>query len=78
MRRRRGAEPQQLLVDPISCEAVGLCAHTVPELITLDRWGYPIVSGESLGAGQIRAAKRAVRGCPRRALGLARVDDGSG
>ncbi len=77
MRRRRAAAAQRLVVDPISCEAVGLCAHNAPELISLDRWGYPIASSEPLNGHPLREAKRAVRGCPRRALGLVPVNDSS-
>lgn len=32
-----------LEVDRIRCDAHRLCAELLPELITLDDWGYPIV-----------------------------------
>ena len=32
-----------LRVNPIMCEAHGLCAELLPELIRLDDWGYPII-----------------------------------
>ena len=35
---------KQLRVDPISCTGHGLCAELLPELITLDEWGYPVLS----------------------------------
>lgn len=60
----------RLVVNPVACEAVGLCALTAPGLVELDRWGYPIVPQDQLTGSRLRAAKRAVRGCPRRALGL--------
>ena len=40
-----------LRVNPISCDGHGLCAEIVPELIELDEWGYPIVSGKPVPAG---------------------------
>jgi ferredoxin len=33
----------RLRVNPITCEAHGLCAELLPELIRLDDWGYPIL-----------------------------------
>ena len=60
----------RLVVNPVACEAVGLCALTAPSLVELDRWGYPIVPRDRLTGSRLRAARRAVRGCPRRALAL--------
>ena len=59
----------RLVVDPVSCEAVGLCAHLAPDVVALDRWGYPVVAAHLTGRDEAAAA-RAVRGCPRRALHL--------
>lgn len=73
MRRRRPPPAVRLVVNPVACEAVGLCAHLAPDLVDLDRWGYPVVPTGRLPAGRLTAARRAVRGCPRRALRL--VDD---
>jgi ferredoxin len=64
----------RIVVDPVACEAVGLCAYLAPELISLDRWGYPIVPQRALGLEDERAAVRAARGCPRRALALVTAD----
>ncbi len=36
---------KQLRVNPIACTGHGLCAELAPELVTLDEWGYPIVTG---------------------------------
>src|SRR5438477_51796 len=33
----------RLRVNPIACEAHGLCVELLPELIRLDDWGYPII-----------------------------------
>ena len=44
----------------------------VPELITLDDWGLPIVSGEDVPPGLRDDAEEAVRLCPLLALRLDR------
>lgn len=74
MARDRQRGPARLAVDPVSCEAVGVCAHLAPSLIDLDRWGYPVVPGHVLSAEEEKAGARAVRGCPRRALAVVPVD----
>ena len=33
-------------VNPIACEAHGMCAELLPERITLDEWGYPVIDGD--------------------------------
>jgi len=63
-------------VNPIACEAHGMCAELLPERITLDPWGYPIVDGERLAGAQVEHAMRAARACPTFALLLDR--DGNG
>lgn len=72
----------RLRVDMVACDGIGQCALVAPELVGLDRWGYPVVrddagsgggGGRGPGAGDRRddaAARRAVRACPRRALWL--------
>ena len=62
---------QQLLrVDPIVCDGNGLCAELLPERITLDDWGYPIVDPAPVGADLLAHARRAVSACPLLALRL--------
>jgi ferredoxin len=55
-------------VNPIACEAHGMCAELLPERITLDEWGYPIVDGAPLAGWQVEHAIRAARACPTFAL----------
>jgi len=31
----------KLRVNPIMCDGHGMCAELLPEIITLDQWGYP-------------------------------------
>ena len=57
-------------VDPIACEAYGYCAELLPELVTLDEWGYPIVDGSPVRRDQVDRARRAAKECPRRAFSL--------
>jgi ferredoxin len=63
---------QRLRVDPIACAGHGLCADLLPELIELDEWGYPIISGP-VPAWLATPARRAVRACPVLALHLERA-----
>lgn len=62
--------PARLRLDPVACDGVGMCAHLAPALIGLDPWGFPLVPSGSLGGHDRSAARRAVAGCPRRALFL--------
>lgn len=67
---RSTPQQERLVVNPVACEAVGLCAHLAPTVVDLDRWGYPIVPPGPLAPSRVTAARRAVRACPRRALSL--------
>jgi ferredoxin len=55
-------------VNPIACEAHGMCAELLPERITLDEWGYPVLDGSPLHGAQVEHAQRAARACPTFAL----------
>jgi len=59
-------------LDPILCDGFGQCAELLPELITLDEWGYPIVSDAAVPGSLRIEAGRAVAMCPRLALTLER------
>jgi ferredoxin len=65
---------RRLRVNPIACEAHGMCAELLPERITLDEWGYPIVSDEELEGEELQNAVRAAQACPTFALMLERGD----
>ena len=59
----------RLRVNPTLCEGFGYCAEIVPELITVDDWGYPIVSLREIDDEELlKHARRAVATCPRLAL----------
>jgi ferredoxin len=63
---------EKLLVNPIECEGHGACAELLPEMISLDEWGYPIIDGRILPPGLERDARAAVSACPTLALRLVR------
>ncbi|MEZ0448849.1 ferredoxin [Cellulomonas sp. ICMP 17802] len=65
---RQSRRQPRLRVDPVACEAIGVCAQ-ISGAVTLDRWGYPVI-GPLLSDVDVRAARRAQRACPRRALWL--------
>jgi len=60
-------------VDPIACDGRGVCAELLPERISLDDWGYPIVDDSPVDDRLLPHAKRAVEQCPVIALRLERI-----
>jgi ferredoxin len=63
---------QRLRLNPIACEAHGMCAELLPERITLDEWGYPLIDEELLPDSLVAHARRAAQACPTLALLLER------
>ncbi len=57
-------------LNPIACEAHGLCAELFPERIQLDDWGYPIVDRGPIPEDLVVHARRAADACPKLALAL--------
>jgi ferredoxin len=64
---------KQLTVNPIDCAGHGACAELLPEMISLDEWGYPLLDPRPVPPALERQARRAVSGCPVLALRLARL-----
>jgi ferredoxin len=60
----------RLRVNPIMCQAHGICAELLPELISLDEWGYPLLDPQPVPAALMAHARRAVADCPTLALML--------
>ncbi len=58
----------RMRVNPIACTGHGLCAELLPERISMDEWGYPIVSPQPVPPGLEALARRAVTDCPALAL----------
>lgn len=62
---------ESLVVDMVKCDGHGICAWLFPDRIGLDAWGYAWVEPAPIETSrQRRAAKAAVRACPRGALTL--------
>lgn len=60
---------RRLRVNPTLCTGYGYCAEIVPELVSVDDWGYPIVSHRPIeDERELGLARRAVATCPRLAL----------
>jgi ferredoxin len=62
----------RLVVNPLRCQAHGLCAELLPELVKLDDWGYPIIADDEVPPGLELLARKAVAACPTLALLLPR------
>ena len=63
---------ETLRVNPIACTGHGVCAELLPELVSLDEWGYPIIDPDPVPVALERDARRAVAACPTLALKLMR------
>ena len=60
---------RRLRVNPVLCDAYGYCAEVLPELITRDDWGFPVLDSQPIeDENVLRLAHRAVATCPRLAL----------
>ena len=64
---------QVLRLDPIRCDGYGICAVHLPERITLDEWGYPLIEPGPVPERLLSRARRAADACPVLALGLRQV-----
>jgi ferredoxin len=63
---------ERLAVNPIDCKGHGACAELLPEMITRDEWGYPVIDGRPVPPALERDARSAVFACPALALRLVR------
>jgi ferredoxin len=60
----------RLRVNRIACTGHGLCSELLPELVTLDEWGYPVIPDTAVPTALAPDARRAVVDCPVLALRL--------
>ena len=60
----------RLQVNPIACDGRRVCAEILPELISLDDWGFPIIRDADVPDRLTGEAREAVRVCPKLALRL--------
>ena len=62
---------ESLIVDMVKCDGHGICAWLFPDRVDLDEWGFAWIDPAPIDtAGRRRAARAAVRACPRQALSL--------
>ena len=64
----------RLGLDWTRCRGHGLCAHIVPELVQLDRQGFPVMLDMPVPPWLERGARQAVDMCPALALRLVTAD----
>ncbi|GAA0595447.1 ferredoxin [Kribbella sandramycini] len=62
----------RLEIDWTRCDGHGLCATLLGAAVELDEWGYPVLRGREITAGEGPDARRAVLACPALALRLSR------
>lgn len=63
--RKKDGTQRFLTVDRVACTGHGVCATVLPEHITLDEWGYPILHSPIPDSIEARLA---MKYCPARAL----------
>jgi len=59
-----------LRLNPIRCDGYGICAGVLPERISLDEWGYPLIDASPIEEDLVAQARRAIDACPVLALSL--------
>ena len=60
----------RLALNPAACDGFGYCAEILPEFLSLDEWGFPVLSEGDVPVRLLTAARQVVHSCPRRALSL--------
>jgi ferredoxin len=65
------ASASRLEIDWTRCDGHGLCAVLLPQHVSRDEWGYPLVRSDTSGPPATAEARRAVAACPSLALRLA-------
>ncbi len=60
----------RLEIDWTRCDGHGLCARLLPERISLDEHGFPILHDQVIDGDLLPHTRRAVAFCPRLALRL--------
>jgi ferredoxin len=60
----------KLEIDWTRCDGHGLCSAVLPERITRDDWGYPVIADLPMPTPEVRSVRRAVSLCPALALRL--------
>jgi ferredoxin len=55
-------------IDWRRCRGHGVCAAALPEVVSLDQWGFPVVLDAEVPEGSDDAARLAQATCPAAAL----------
>jgi ferredoxin len=63
----------RLRIDPGACDGFGYCAELLPEFVTQDEWGFPVLALEPVPFKLVALARQCVKACPRNALFLDRL-----
>ncbi|SES07311.1 Ferredoxin [Streptomyces sp. yr375] len=63
-------QPTKITINWTSCQSHGLCAELLPDHITLDEWGYPLLDNTPIPPSTTKRARRAASNCPTLALKL--------
>jgi ferredoxin len=71
-RNENPVENRELRIDFIACDGAGLCAELLPELISRDEWGYPIITRAVVPDRLRQHARQAERLCPKLAVHISR------
>jgi ferredoxin len=72
--RGRRDQRRELRVNPVACQAHGVCIELLPELIRADPWGYPLIAPGPVPEELLPLAQRAANSCPTLALLLTDPD----
>jgi ferredoxin len=62
----------RMRVNPVACDGHGLCAELLPEIVSLDDWGYPMPVVAEVPTELEGHAQRAAQQCPTLAIILER------
>jgi ferredoxin len=62
----------RMRVNPVACDGHGLCAELLPEVVSLDDWGYPMPVVAEIPTELEAHAQRAAQQCPTLAIILER------
>lgn len=60
----------RLRLNPVLCDAHGLCLQALPEMLEPDPWGYPVLPDAPVPPRLLAHARRAAALCPTLALKL--------
>lgn len=60
----------KLQIDWTRCDGHGLCAALLPNRITRDEWGFPVLTGGEVRSDELSDVRRVIAACPALALRL--------